>query len=181
MQRIFGKANVNRVFVDEGLQISNETSENGLFSARMEFTYIAETENGNGGDADAMSFLGEVKGNNTFTTLLALSRAKVPNGEDLLAYAKKRLEGREIIMTTYVATISELTNGKADICHRYDRPEKMYRSLNDSYVGDYKGDEKAVFDKMQTRLRSAEVEGNLILGLPKPENEPEHEPKKPSF
>lgn len=170
MQIISGLARVLRVYVDDALQASNDTNKNGLFSARMDFCYKHETPTGSEGDADAMAFLAEVKGGSTYNVLLNLNKAKVDEGTDLLAYAKQKLEGKEIVMTTFVASVSELTNDKAKAVHRVDNPAKVYSSLNNSYIGVYT-DKDGVFQTLQNRLRSAIIDNDLALGEPKIEDE----------
>lgn len=176
MQTISGLARVLRVYVDDALQASNDTNKNGLFSARMEFIYKHETPSGNEGDTDAMEFLAEVKGGSVYNVLLNLNRAKVDKGTDLLAYAKQKLEGKEIVMTTFVASIEELTKGDAKAVHRVDNPAKVYSSLNNSYIGVYT-DKDGVFTTLQNRLRSAIIDNDLALGEPKIEDEAETKSK----
>ena len=181
MQTINENAKILSVEIDEALRQSNElNAEKGLFSARLTFCYLSTSSvDADGIDEEAQTLLGQMKGGNTFSVLINLSRANVPNGQDVLSFVKSKLEGKIVRMTTFVCKISELSKNKFDRVYNPDN-NRIYSSLNNSFVGNYT-DKDGVFNAMHDRLKSDIVNGNLVIGEPETDEEPEKKDDKLNF
>jgi hypothetical protein len=184
-EKIQGKAIINSVTIPESVAQSNE--ENERLDVQISFTYSdvagrdkEVSEMLEGLDADLLEIAEKAGRSNSFTYLLDCTRLgyvasgkKADDPDDVCSKLAKKMEGKELVFTTYRIQVSELLKGtkygkgiKDDdeiAFNAVHTDARAYSSFNASYLL-INDDADAVCDTVQTRILRGLENGKYTIG-----------------
>ena len=180
-EKIQGKATINSVTIPESVATSNE--ENERLDVQITFTYNevagrneAVSEMLKDIDADLLQIAEKAGRTNTFTYLLDCTRLgyiasgkKADDPESVCEELAKKMEGKEMIFTTYRVQVSALLKGTKyetdgeKTFNAVHTDSRAYSSFNASYLL-INDDEEAVFDTVQSRILRGLESGKYTVG-----------------
>ena len=180
-EKIQGKAIINSVSISEAIAKSNEDNER--LDVQINFTYsdVAGRDKElnemlQGIDADLLALAEKAGRSNSFTYLLDATRlgySADSNPDKVLKELQGKMEGKELVFTTYRIQVSELLKGtkyenglNGDEIIKFNsihNERRAYSSFNSSYLL-INDDAESVCNNMQTRILKDLENGNFIVG-----------------
>lgn len=180
-EKIQGKAIINAVSIPEAIAKSNEDNER--IDIQISFTYsdVAGRDKElnemlQGIDADLLALAEKAGRSNSFTYLLDATRlgySADSNPDKVLKELQDKMEGKELVFTTYRVQVSELLKGtsyenglKDDEIIKFTsihNDRRAYSSFNSSYLL-INDDAESVCNNMQTRILKGLENGTYIVG-----------------
>lgn len=180
-EKIQDLAKINALSIPENIAKSNEKNER--MDIQVSFTYLQKvgkseqlSELLQGIDADLLALAEKAGRSNSFTYLLDATRlgySADSNPDKVLKELQGKMEGKELVFTTYRIQVSELLKGtkyetglNGDELIKFTsihNERRAYSSFNSSYLL-INDDAESVCNNMQTRILKDLEEGSFIVG-----------------